>query len=47
MSREILPTVEVSRGRGPVRDLPRDEQDLDGLQVTGLGGRAGDARGVP
>lgn len=36
--REILPTVEVWRGRGPVRDLPRAERDLDGLAVKGVGG---------
>lgn len=36
--REILPTVEVWRGRGPVRPLPRDEQPLGGLAVAGLDG---------
>ena len=36
--REILPTVEVWRGRGPVRQLPRNEQQLDSLPVVGLGG---------
>ncbi len=35
---DILPTVEVSRGTGPVRDLPRREQDLDNLTVGGIGG---------
>lgn len=37
--REILPTVEVWRGHGPVRHLPRDERDLDGLTVAGIDGR--------
>ena len=37
--REILPTVEIWRGRGPVRELPRDEQPLDGLTVAGVDGR--------
>ena len=36
--REILPTVEVWRGRGPVRHLPRKAQELDGLMVAGIGG---------
>ena len=36
--REILPTAEVWRGAGPVRDLPRNEIDLDGLKVRGLAG---------
>jgi CubicO group peptidase (beta-lactamase class C family) len=36
--REILPTVEVWRGPGPVRHLPRDEQQLDGLTVVGIDG---------
>jgi CubicO group peptidase (beta-lactamase class C family) len=31
--REILPTVEVWRGRGPVRELPRNEVTLDALDV--------------
>lgn len=35
---EFLPTVEVWRGDGPVRQLPRNEQALDSLPVTGLGG---------
>ena len=34
----ILPTVEVSRGHGPVRELPRREQNLDGLPVVGIAG---------
>jgi CubicO group peptidase (beta-lactamase class C family) len=34
--REILPTVEVPRGTGPTRQLPRAERDLDDLEVTGL-----------
>ena len=36
--REILPTAEVWRGNGPVRVLPREEQDLDGLAVVGVDG---------
>lgn len=36
--REILPTVEVWRGRRPIRHLPRDEQELDGLRVVGIDG---------
>jgi CubicO group peptidase (beta-lactamase class C family) len=36
--RELLPTVEVWRGSGPVRPLARAEQDLDGLMVTGTDG---------
>ena len=35
---DILPTVEISRGNGPVRELPRKEQNLDGLPVTGIAG---------
>lgn len=35
---EILPTVEVWRGNGPVRPPRRDEQPLDGLAVTGVDG---------
>jgi CubicO group peptidase (beta-lactamase class C family) len=36
---DILVTVPISRGTGPVRDLPRKERDdLDGLQVAGIGG---------
>jgi CubicO group peptidase (beta-lactamase class C family) len=36
---DILPTVAISRGTGPVRELPRKERDdLDGLQVAGIGG---------
>jgi CubicO group peptidase (beta-lactamase class C family) len=38
--REILPTVEVWRGDGPVRPLPRNEQQLDGLKVVGIEGAA-------
>ena len=38
--REILPTVEVWRGCGPIRQLPRDEQALDGLSVLGIAGEA-------
>jgi CubicO group peptidase (beta-lactamase class C family) len=36
--REILPTVEVWRGRGPVRSLQRAERDLSHLNVTGIEG---------
>jgi CubicO group peptidase (beta-lactamase class C family) len=36
--REILPTVEVWRGPGAVRPLPRDERPLDDLEVVGTGG---------
>jgi CubicO group peptidase (beta-lactamase class C family) len=36
--REILPTVEVWRGDGPARVLPRLEKNLDGLQVKSLAG---------
>ncbi|MBK8085169.1 MAG: serine hydrolase [Devosia sp.] len=38
--REILPTAEIWRGRGPVRDLPRREEQLDDLPVEGFGGTA-------
>jgi CubicO group peptidase (beta-lactamase class C family) len=33
--REILPTVEVWRGAGPAKALPRKEQNLDDLKVDG------------
>jgi CubicO group peptidase (beta-lactamase class C family) len=33
--REILPTVEVWRGDGPVRVLPRKKHALDGLKLNG------------
>jgi hypothetical protein len=36
--REILPTVEVWRGRGPIRQLRRNAQQLDNLPVVGLDG---------
>lgn len=36
--REILPTAEVWRGRGPARLLQRAERDLDGLKVTAVNG---------
>ena len=36
--REILPTAEVWRGRGAVRELPRLETDLDGLAVVDSAG---------
>lgn len=35
---EILPTVAISRGPGPVREFERREQDLDGLLVGSVGG---------
>ena len=38
--REILPTAEVWRGRGPVRELLRADRDLDGLAVTKVEGEA-------
>jgi CubicO group peptidase (beta-lactamase class C family) len=38
--REVLPTAEVWRGKGPVRELPRGDRDLDGLAVTGPEGQA-------
>ena len=31
---DILPTAEISRGDGPVRELPRNEQDLDDLEIS-------------
>lgn len=37
---DILPTVPVSRGDGPVRHLSRHEQDLDSLDVVGPAGEA-------
>lgn len=36
--RQLLPTAEVWRGGGQVRDLPRAERDLDGLAVEAVGG---------
>jgi CubicO group peptidase (beta-lactamase class C family) len=36
--REILPTVEVWRGRGPVFEFPREELDLDDLVLSSGGG---------
>ena len=36
--RQILPTAEVWRGPGPVRELPRREHDLDGLTVASTNG---------
>ena len=38
--REILPTAEVWRGSGPVRHLPRNERDLDGLAAKGVSGES-------
>jgi CubicO group peptidase (beta-lactamase class C family) len=38
---DILPTVAISRGKGPVRELPRNERDdLDILPVVGTVGEA-------
>lgn len=37
---DILPTVAISRGTATTRELPRHEQNLDGLAVTGLDGQA-------
>lgn len=37
--REIVPTVEVWRGRWPVRDVPRAERDLDDISFAADGGR--------
>jgi CubicO group peptidase (beta-lactamase class C family) len=39
--REILPTAEVWRGTGPVRELPRADRDLDHLVVGGVDGKPG------
>ncbi len=36
--RQILPTAEVWRGEGPVRALPRREEDLDALPVASTKG---------
>ncbi len=36
--REILPTIEVWRGRGPVRQLSSAERNLDELAVSGVDG---------
>ncbi len=38
--REILPTIEVWRGRGPVRVLPHAARSLDDLAVTAVEGEA-------
>lgn len=38
--RQILPTAEVWRGDGPVRQLARREQDLDALPVASVKGAA-------
>lgn len=37
--REVLPTVEVWRGRGPVRQFERSERPLNALPVKSDGGR--------
>ncbi len=39
--RELLPTVEVWRGEGPVQELPRATRDLDALAVPQVGGGQG------
>ncbi len=44
--REILPTVEVWRGNGPVRVLPRKERDLDQLPVASVAGEPTTLAGV-
>jgi CubicO group peptidase (beta-lactamase class C family) len=44
--REILPTAEVWRGRGPVRDLPRAERDLDNLPVKSVSGEMATLSGL-
>ena len=38
--RQILPTAEVWRGWGALRNLPRDDRAFDELPVTGAQGRA-------
>jgi hypothetical protein len=38
--RELLPTVDVWRGPGTVRTLPRHERNLDTLPVAGVNGEA-------
>lgn len=35
---DILPTIAISRGDGPVRQLPRQDRDLDHLPVAGIDG---------
>ncbi|MEM1277471.1 MAG: serine hydrolase [Pseudomonadota bacterium] len=37
--REILPTTEVWRGTGPVRELPVDLQDVDGIEFSDAEGQ--------
>jgi CubicO group peptidase (beta-lactamase class C family) len=44
--REIVPTVEVWRGTGPVRNLPHAERDLDGLAVDAVDGGAATLAGL-
>ena len=36
--RQILPTVEVWRGNGPIRPLPHRERNLDGVRFSGADG---------
>jgi CubicO group peptidase (beta-lactamase class C family) len=38
--RQLMPTVNVWRGTGPVSVLPRDEQDLGAVKATTMDGRA-------
>jgi CubicO group peptidase (beta-lactamase class C family) len=44
--REILPTAEVWRGSGPVRELPRADVHLDALPVTNTAGAADTLAGL-
>ena len=44
--RMILPTAEVWRGDGPVRQLPRKEQNLDDLPVTSVSGASTSLAGL-
>jgi CubicO group peptidase (beta-lactamase class C family) len=37
--RELIPTVRISRGDGPVWELPRAERDLDGIRFATRDGR--------
>src|SRR5438270_12889996 len=36
--RELVPSVDVSRGEGPVAMLPREERDLGGVKLTTMDG---------
>jgi CubicO group peptidase (beta-lactamase class C family) len=44
--RQILPTVEVWRGAGPARVLPRAERDLDDLTIPAIEGGASTLMGL-